>query len=215
MKFFIDTASLEDIREAASLGLLDGVTTNPTLLSREKEDPRQLLLEITKIVSGPVSAEVVSLEADGMVSEAFELRKIADNIVVKIPMTLEGLKAIRQLSEEGIPTNCTLIFSASQALMAAKAGATYASPFVGRLDDISSGGMGLIEQIVKIYRNYDLPTQVLVASVRSPDHVVQAALLGAHVVTMPGKVIQQLASHPLTDRGLEQFLADWEKVVNR
>lgn len=215
MKFFIDTASLDEIREAASLGLLDGVTTNPTLLSREEGDPRQLLLEITKLVSGPVSAEVVSLDAPGMIREAYELRKIADNIVIKIPMTLEGLKAIRELSNDNIATNCTLIFSATQALMAAKAGATYASPFVGRLEDISAPGMGLIQQIVTIYKNYALPTEVLVASVRSPDHVVQSAMLGAHVVTMPAKVIGQLASHPLTDRGLEQFLADWEKVVNR
>jgi transaldolase len=215
MKFFIDTASLDEIREAAALGLLDGVTTNPTLLSREEGDPRQLLLEITKLVSGPVSAEVVSLDAAGMIREAYELRKIADNIVIKVPMTLEGLKAIRALSSDGVETNCTLIFSATQALMAAKAGATYASPFVGRLEDISAPGMGLIEQIVTIYKNYSLRTEVLVASVRSPDHVVQSALLGAHVVTMPAKVISQIASHPLTDRGLEQFLADWEKVTNR
>ncbi len=223
MKFFIDTASVSEIREAASLGLLDGVTTNPSLLSKElaqadsqaNGNPREILLEITKLVPGPVSAEVVALNAEGMVREGLELRGIADNITVKIPMTMEGLKAIRRLSDEGVPVNCTLIFSASQALMAAKAGATYASPFIGRLDDISSDGMRLIEQIIAIYRNYDLPTQVLVASVRSPEHVVQAALLGADVVTMPAKVISQLASHPLTDRGLEQFLADWERVKDR
>lgn len=215
MKFFIDTASLAEIREAAALGLLDGVTTNPTLLSKEEGDPREILLEITKIVPGPVSAEVIALDTDGMVREGLELRRIADNIVVKIPMTLEGLKAIRRLSDESVPTNCTLIFSAPQALMAAKAGATYASPFVGRLDDIAADGMRLIEQAVAIYRNYQLPTQVLVASVRHPEHVVQAALMSAHVVTMPAAVIRQLASHPLTDRGLEQFLADWEKVKNR
>jgi len=215
MKFFVDTASVSDIREAASLGLLDGVTTNPSLLSKEQGDPAQILLEITKIVSGPVSAEVVALDAEGMVREGLELRRIADNIVVKIPMTLEGLKAIRKLSEERVPTNCTLIFSPSQALMAAKAGATYASPFVGRLDDISANGMQLIEQICTIYRNYDISTQVLVASVRGPEHVVQAALMGADVVTMPAKVFPQLASHPLTDKGLSQFLADWEKVKNR
>jgi transaldolase len=212
VQFFIDTASLREIREAASLGLLDGVTTNPTLLSREQGDPRSILLEIAKIVPGPVSAEVIALDAEGMVREAFELRKIADNIVVKVPVTLEGLKAIRRLADEGVPTNCTLIFSATQALMAAKAGATYASPFVGRLDDISADGMGLIEKICRIYRNYQIQTKVLVASVRHPEHVVQAGLLGADVVTMPPKVIGQLASHPLTDRGLEQFLADWEKV---
>jgi transaldolase len=215
MKFFIDTASVSDIREAADLGLLDGVTTNPTLLSKEKGDPREILREITRIVDGPVSAEVTALDAEGMVREALDLRKIADNIVIKIPMTLQGMKALRTLSRQGVPTNCTLIFQAAQALMAAKAGATYASPFVGRLDDISTDGMELIEQICTIYRNYGFDTQVLVASIRHPVHVVQAALLGAHVATMPPKVIAQLAQHPLTDIGLERFLADWEKVKNR
>ena len=215
MKFFIDTASVSDIREAAELGLLDGVTTNPTLLSREEGDPLEILREITKIVEGPVSAEVTALDAEGMVREGLELQKIADNIVIKIPMTLPGMKAIRSLSGQGIQTNCTLIFQAAQALMAAKAGATYASPFVGRLDDLSTDGMELIEQICTIYRNYDFETQVLVASIRHPVHVVQAGLLGAHVATMPPKVISQLAKHPLTDIGLEQFLADWEKVKNR
>jgi transaldolase len=215
MKFFIDTASVSDIREAADLGLLDGVTTNPTLLSKEKGDPREILHEITRIVDGPVSAEVTALDAEGMVREALDLRKIADNIVIKIPMTLQGMKALRTLSRQGVPTNCTLIFQAAQALMAAKAGATYASPFVGRLDDISTDGMELIEQICTIYRNYGFETQVIVASIRHPVHVVQAALLGAHVATMPPKVIAQLAQHPLTDIGLERFLADWEKVKNR
>jgi transaldolase len=215
MKFFIDTASVSDIREAADLGLLDGVTTNPTLLSKEKGDPREILREITRIVDGPVSAEVTALDAEGMVREALDLRKIAENIVIKIPMTLQGMKALRTLSRQGVPTNCTLIFQAAQALMAAKAGATYASPFVGRLDDISTDGMELIEQICTIYRNYGFETQVLVASIRHPVHVVQAALLGAHVATMPPKVIAQLAQHPLTDIGLERFLADWEKVKNR
>jgi transaldolase len=215
MKFFIDTASVSEIREAAALGLLDGVTTNPSLLSKEKGDPREILREITKIVDGPVSAEVTAVDHDGMIAQGQELRKLAENIVVKIPMTLEGLRALRTLSGQGIPTNCTLIFSATQALMAAKAGATFASPFVGRLDDIGADGMQLIEQICTIYRNYDYDTQVLVASVRHPIHVVQAALLGADVVTMPAKVIQQLAAHPLTDIGLERFLADWEKVKNR
>jgi transaldolase len=215
MKFFIDTASLSEIREAAALGLLDGVTTNPSLLSKEKGNPREILREITKIVDGPVSAEVVALDHDGMVREGLELRRIAENIVIKIPMTLEGLKAIRTLSSQGIPTNCTLIFSPTQALMAAKAGATYASPFVGRIDDIASDGMRLIEQACTIYRNYDLATQVLVASVRSPEHIVTAALLGAHVATIPAKVFSQLASHPLTDIGLQTFLADWERVRNR
>jgi transaldolase len=215
MKFFIDTASVSDIREAADLGLLDGVTTNPTLLSREEGDPREILHQITKIVECPVSAEVTALDAEGMEREARELREIADNIVIKIPMTLEGLKALRALSLQGIQTNCTLIFHAAQALMAAKAGATYASPFVGRLDDISTDGMDLIEQICTIYRNYDFETQVLVASIRHPVHVVQAGLLVAHVATMPPKVIGQLAQHPLTDIGLERFLADWEKIKNR
>lgn len=215
MKFFIDTASVAEIREAADLGLLDGVTTNPTLLSKEEGDPRAILREITKIVPGPVSAEVTALDHEGMVREGLELRKIAENIVVKIPMTLEGLKALRSLSGQGVPTNCTLIFNATQALMAAKAGASFASPFVGRLDDIATDGMDLIEQVCTIYRNYELPTEVLVASVRHPIHVVRAAMLGAHVVTMPAKVIGQLAQHPLTDIGLERFLADWEKVKNR
>ena len=190
MKFFIDTANVTEIREAASLGLLDGVTTNPSLLSKEKGDPREILREITKIVDGPVSAEVTALDHDGMISQGLELRKIAENIVVKIPMTLEGLRALRTLSNQGIPTNCTLIFNATQALMAAKAGATLASPFVGRLDDIATDGMQVIEQIRTIYRNYDYDTQVLVASVRHPIHVVQSALMGADVVTMPLKVIQ-------------------------
>lgn len=215
MKFFIDTASVLEIQEAASLGLLDGVTTNPSLLSKEKGAPREILREITKIVDGPVSAEVTALDHDGMVAQGLELRQIAENIVVKIPMTLEGLRALRTLSSQGVPTNCTLVFNATQAIMAAKAGASFASPFVGRLDDISTDGMQLIEQICTIYRNYGYDTQVLVASVRHPMHVVQAALIGAHVVTMPAKVIQQLAAHPLTDIGLERFLADWEKVKNR
>lgn len=215
MKFFIDTASVSDIREAAGMGLLDGVTTNPSLLSKETGSPKEILQEITKIVEGPVSAEVTALDHDGMIAEASELGKIADNIVIKIPMTLEGLKALKTLSSRGIKTNCTLIFSAPQALMAAKAGATYASPFVGRLDDLATDGMELIRQICTIYENYGLATEVLVASVRHPIHVVEAAMLGAHVVTMPPKVIAQLVKHPLTDRGLEQFLADWEKVKNR
>ena len=215
MKFFIDTANLEEIKEAADLGLLDGVTTNPSLLAKESGDPVEIFKEICKIVDGPVSAEVTALDHDGMVREAESLRKIADNIVIKIPMTLEGLKALKTLSQAGVETNCTLIFNATQALMAAKAGATYASPFVGRLDDISADGMHLIEQICTIYRNYDLATQVLVASIRLPQQVTQAALLGAHVSTIPPNVMRQLASHPLTDSGLEKFLADYEKVKNR
>jgi transaldolase len=215
MKFFIDTANLDEIREAASYGLLDGVTTNPTLLSKESGEPRGILREITKLVDGPVSAEVTALDAAGMIAEGLELKKIAENIVVKVPMTLEGLKALRSFAEQGVPTNCTLIFNAVQALMAAKAGASFASPFVGRLDDVSIDGMELIEQICTIYRNYGFDTEVLVASVRHPIHVVQAALLGADVVTLPANVLRQLAKHPLTDIGLERFLADWEKVKNR
>src|SRR5512134_1298811 len=215
MKFFIDTANLEEIREAASYGLLDGVTTNPSLLSKESGDPRAILREITKLVDGPVSAEVTALDAAGMIAEGLELKKIAENIVVKVPMTLEGLKALRSFSEQGVQTNCTLVFNAVQALMAAKAGANFASPFVGRLDDISTDGMELIEQICTIYRNYGFDTEVLVASVRHPIHVVQAALLGADAVTIPANVLRQLAKHPLTDIGLERFLADWEKVKNR
>jgi transaldolase len=215
MKFFIDTANLDEIREAASYGLLDGVTTNPTLLSKESGEPRGILREITKLVDGPVSAEVTALDAAGMIAEGLEPKKIAENIVVKVPMTLEGLKALRSFAEQGVPTNCTLIFNAVQALMAAKAGASFASPFVGRLDDVSIDGMELIEQICTIYRNYGFDTEVLVASVRHPIHVVQAALLGADVVTLPASVLRQLAKHPLTDSGLERFLADWEKVKNR
>ena len=215
MKFFIDTASVKEIREAAALGLLDGVTTNPSLLAKESGDPREILREITKIVDGPVSAEVTALDCEGMLEEAAQLSRIAPNIVIKAPMTLEGLKAIRRLSDQGTQTNCTLIFSATQALMAAKAGATYASPFVGRLDDVSQDGMQLIRSICTIYKNYGYATQVLVASVRHPIHVVQAAEIGAHVVTMPTKVIEQLAQHPLTNIGLERFLADWERVKNR
>ncbi len=215
MKFFIDTANLDEIREAARLGLLDGVTTNPSLLARETGEPMEILREITKLVDGPVSAEVIAVETEGMIREGLELRKIADNIVVKVPMTIDGLKAIRVLSDQDIPTNCTLVFSPTQALLAAKVGATYASPFVGRLDDVSNDGMELIEQICTIYRNYDFETQVLVASVRHPIHVTQAALIGAHVATVPAVVFAQLASHPLTDIGLERFLADWEKIKNR
>jgi len=215
MKFFIDTASVSEIRDAAEMGLLDGVTTNPSLLAKEQGEPRKILEEITKIVEGPVSAEVTALDHEGMVREATALRRIADNIVIKVPMTLEGLKALKTLSSQGVQTNCTLIFSPTQALMAAKAGATYASPFVGRLDDISTDGMELIRQCCTIYANYGLATQVLVASVRHPIHVVTAAMIGAHVVTMPAKVISQLVKHPLTDIGLERFLADWETVKNR
>jgi transaldolase len=212
MKFFIDTANLDEIKQAVDMGILDGVTTNPSLLSKEKGAYRDILTEICKIVPGSVSAEVVAVDAEGMIREGKELAKVADNITVKIPTILEGLKAIKALTSEGIQTNATLIFNPMQALMVAKAGATYASPFVGRLDDISHNGMRLIEKIVTIYENYDYATQVLVASVRSTQHVITAALMGAHVCTIPFKVLSQLMHHPLTDIGLKKFLADWEKV---
>jgi transaldolase len=216
MKFFLDTAHVPHIRDAASAGLVDGITTNPTLLSKEKGDPREIVREIAKIVEGPVNAEVVSLDAEGMVREGLEWRKVAQNIVVKIPMTIEGLKAIRALSEQSVPTNCTLAFTPVQALMAAKAGASYVSPFVGRLDDVQPGsGMEVVEQIVRIFQNYELPTEVLVASIRSPMHVVEAALIGADIATMPYAVLETLSKHPLTDVGIERFLADWEKIKAR
>ena len=211
MKFFIDTANINEIKEAASYGLLDGVTTNPSLVAKEGKNFRELLDEIIKIVDGPISAEVVSTDYEGIMKEAHELAKIHKNIVVKVPLIKEGIKAVKSLSEEGINTNVTLCFSPSQALLAAKAGATYISPFVGRLDDISHDGMALIEQIIQIYENYDFKTQVLVASVRHPLHLVEAALMGAHVATMPFDVIEKLFKHPLTDLGLEKFLSDWKK----
>ncbi len=214
MKFFIDTANLDEIKEAAELGILDGVTTNPSLVAKEKYDIsfKELIGEICKIVPGPVSAEVVSTDVEGMMNEAHDLAKIASNVVVKIPLIKDGLKAVKRLKAEGIKTNVTLCFSPSQALLAAKAGAAFISPFIGRLDDISTEGMELIEQIVTIYGNYGFDTEVLVASVRHPMHVVDAALLGADVVTMPFKVIDQLIKHPLTDIGLEKFLSDWKKT---
>jgi len=212
MKFFIDTANIQEIKKANEWGLVDGVTTNPSLVSKEGRGFKELVKEICSIVDGPISAEAVSLDAEGMIKEARELSKIHKNIVVKIPMTLEGLKAVKVVAKEGIKTNVTLVFSPTQALMAAKAGATYASPFVGRLDDISHNGMDLVSQILSIYENYDFATEVIVASVRHPLHVVDAALLGAHIATIPFKVIEQLSKHPLTDIGIERFLKDWEKV---
>ncbi len=213
MKFFIDTANVEEIREAVSLGVIDGVTTNPSLVAREKRDFRELISEICSIVDGPISAEAVSLDAPGMVAEGLELAGIdRDKIVVKLPMTREGLKACKQLTGMGIKTNVTLIFSPSQALLAAKAGATYVSPFVGRLDDISTIGMDLVEQIVTIFANYDYASEVIVASIRNPLHVVEAAMMGAHVATIPFSVIDALVKHPLTDIGIQKFLKDWEKV---
>ncbi len=215
MKFFIDTANVDEIREAASLGMLDGVTTNPSLVAKEKKDFKKLLEEICAIVDGPISAEVISLEYDGMMKEARELVKIHKNIVVKIPLIKEGLKAVKALSAEGIKSNVTLCFSANQALLAAKAGAYFISPFIGRLDDIGQNGMDLIGQIVTIYRNYGFTTEVLVASVRHPMHVLDAAMIGADICTMPFKVIEQLIKHPLTDIGIERFLADWKKVQGK
>ena len=211
MKFFIDTARIEEIKEAASLGILDGVTTNPSLVSKTGKDFRKLLDEILEIVDGPVSAEVIATDYGGILKEARELSKIHRNIVVKVPLIKEGLKAVRTLSEEGVRTNVTLCFSASQALLAAKAGASYISPFVGRLDDISTNGMDLISQIVQIYRNYNYETEILVASIRHPLHLVEAALIGADVCTMPFAVINKLFNHPLTDVGLDKFLNDWKK----
>ena len=210
MKFFLDTASVKEIQEAASLGLLDGVTTNPSLVAKEGRVFREVLVEICNIVDGPISAEVVSIEADAMVKEGRELAKIHKNIVVKVPLIAEGLKATKRLAAEGIRVNVTLCFSPTQALLAAKAGAWCVSPFIGRLDDISSDGMELIRQIVTIYKNYDFKTYVLVASVRHPQHVVEAALVGGHICTMPFAIFQQMVKHPLTDIGLKKFLADWD-----
>lgn len=212
MKFFIDTANTKEIREAWEIGVIDGVTTNPSLISKEKRNPVEILREICEIVDGPVSAEVVSLEAEGMVKEAQELAKIHKNIVIKIPMTKDGLKAVKKLSSLGIKTNVTLIFSPNQALLAAKAGATFVSPFVGRLDDITHYGMDLVAQILEIYENYAFDTEVIVASIRNPLHVLDAARMGAHIATIPFSVIEQLSKHPLTDIGIEKFLKDWEKV---
>lgn len=212
MQFFIDTANINEIKEANELGILDGVTTNPSLVAKEGKDFIELLKEIVQIVDGPISAEVISTDADGMVKEAIELSKIHKNIVIKIPLIKDGLKAVKILSAKNINTNVTLCFSPTQALLAAKAGATYISPFVGRLDDVSHNGMDLIAQIVQIYRNYNFKTKVLVASVRHPLHIVDAALMGADVVTIPFDVINKLFKHPLTDIGIERFLKDWEKT---
>ncbi len=215
MKFFLDTANVKEILEAASLGLLDGVTTNPSLVAKEGRSFKEVLVEICNIVDGPISAEVVSLEADAMVKEGKELAKIHKNIVVKVPLIAEGLKATKRMAAEGIKVNVTLCFSPTQALLAAKAGAWCVSPFIGRLDDISSNGMELIRQILTIYRNYDFKTQVLVASVRHPQHVVEAALAGGHICTMPFSIFQQMVKHPLTDSGLKKFLADWEAQTKK
>jgi len=212
MKFFIDTANLEEIKEATSIGILDGVTTNPTLISRENEEPIALLKKISDVVDGPIAAEVVSLDWEGIVKEGKELAKINNNIVVKIPINKDGLKAVKALNALNIKTMVTLIFTPIQALLAARAGANYITPFVGRLDDISSPGMDLIANIVQVYNNYDLNTAVIVASIRDPVHVLEAAMIGADISTIPLKVIEQLVKHPLTDKGIESFLKDWEKV---
>jgi len=211
MKFFIDTANIEEIKKGVALGMVDGVTTNPSLIARENKPFEELLQEICDLVDGPVNGEVISLDAEGMVEEGRKLAAFHPNIVVKIPMTTEGLKAVKILSSENIRTNVTLIFSSMQALMAAKAGAAYVSPFVGRLDDVSQVGMDLVSDIMNIYGNYGYETEIIVASIRSPIHVVEAALIGADIATIPLKVIEQLAKHPLTDIGMEKFLADWEK----
>lgn len=215
MKLFIDTANIDDIREANLLGVIDGVTTNPTLVSKEGKDFMSIIKEICQIVDGPISVEAVSTDSEGMLKEAREFAQVHSNVVVKLPMTRDGLIATKQLATEGIRVNMTLVFSPSQALLAAKAGAAYVSPFVGRLDDISHWGMDLVEQIITIFDNYAFETEVIVASVRNPLHVVEAALLGADIATVPFKTILQLIKHPLTDRGIEQFLKDWKKVKKR
>ena len=215
MKFFLDTGSIDEIRKANELGILDGVTTNPSLLAKEQKPYMEILREITTMVKGPISAEVTATDTAGMIREGREFAKIADNIVVKVPIIKAGVPAIKQLSSEGIEVNVTLCFSPLQALIAAKAGARFISPFIGRLDDVSTEGMKLIEDIVTIYTNYGLKTKVLVASVRHPMHVVEAALIGADICTMPFSVFDKLLNHPLTDVGLKNFLADWEKVTRK
>lgn len=212
MKFFIDTANIEEIKEAHRMGMVDGVTTNPSLIAKENKEFKALIQEICAIVDGPVSAEVISLDTDGMVREARDLAKLHDNVVVKVPMTVDGLKAVRTLAAEGIQTNVTLVFSPLQALMAAKAGASFVSPFVGRLDDLSQDGMALVEQIVEIYGNYAFETEIIVASVRNPLHVLDAAMMGADIATIPFNVLSKLAAHPLTDKGIQAFLDDWKKA---
>jgi transaldolase len=212
MKFFIDTANIDEIKEANDMGMVDGVTTNPSLIAKEGRDFEEIIKEICEIVDGPISAEVVSTDTEGMLEEARKLAKIHNNIVVKIPMLVDGLKATRKLSEDGIKTNVTLVFSPLQALMAAKAGATYVSPFIGRLDDISQEGLLLVEQIVEIYSNYAFDTEIIVASIRNPLHVLESALMGADIATIPFNVLSKLAAHPLTDKGLKAFLDDWNRA---
>jgi transaldolase len=212
MKIFLDTASIESIKKFVDMGVVDGITTNPTLISREKGHPEDIMREIVKIVKGPVNLEVVGTNTEDMVEEGLRLKKFGENVVVKVPMTMDGLKAIKQLSEYKIKTNVTLIFSSNQALLAAKAGASYVSPFIGRLDDVGQEGMVVIKEIVQIFRNYSYQSEVLVASVRHPIHVIEAGKLGAHIVTLPPDILAKMLSHPLTDKGLSLFLSDWEKV---
>lgn len=212
MKIFIDTANIEEIKKAHALGILAGVTTNPTLIAKEGVDFKERLKEICAIVDGSVSAEVISLDAEGMIKEGEELAQIAPQITIKVPMTLEGLKAVHAFSQKGIKTNVTLIFSANQALLAARAGATYVSPFVGRLDDLGHSGVQLIGEIAEIFALHQIDTEIIAASIRHPQHVTQAALQGAHIATIPYKVLEQMSKHPLTDRGIEQFLADWQSI---
>jgi transaldolase len=212
MKFFLDTANILEIREANTMGMVDGVTTNPSLIAKEGRGFEDIIREICAIVDGPVSAEVIAVDTRGMIGEAEKLAAIHQNIVVKIPMTIDGMKAVRELAGMGIKTNVTLVFSPLQALMAAKAGATFVSPFVGRLDDLSQTGMALVEQIVDIYSNYAFDTEIIVASIRNPLHVLESALMGADIATIPFGVLKKLADHPMTDKGLKAFLADWEKV---
>jgi transaldolase len=215
MKFFLDTANIEQIRDAASLGLIEGVTTNPSLISKEKKPFKDIIQEICKIVDGPISAEVTCSDYKGMIEEALKLSDIHKNIVIKVPITKDGLKAVKSLSDQGVKTNVTLIFSATQALLAAKAGASYVSPFVGRLDDISTDGMNLVAEIQQIYRNYFFETEVIIASIRHPIHVLQAAMMGADIATVPYDVLMKLIKHPLTDIGIEKFMCDWKKVEHK
>lgn len=212
MKFFIDTANIDEIKEASSMGMVDGVTTNPSLIAKEGGNFEEIIKNICEVVDGPISAEVISLDAEGMIKEARSLAALHKNIVIKIPMTVDGIKATRKLSEEGIKTNVTLIFSPLQALMAAKAGATYVSPFIGRLDDLSHEGLLLVEQIAQIYSNYEFETEIIVASIRNSLHVLESAIIGADIATIPFNVLSKLAGHPMTDKGLKAFLDDWKKV---
>ena len=212
MKIFLDTANIESIKKNSDMGLVDGITTNPTLLSKEKGNPSEIMLQIVKIVKGPVSLEVIGTTMDEMVEEAHRLKKYGQNVVVKIPMIPDGLKVVKKLKEEGIQTNVTLVFSANQAILAAKAGAAYVSPFIGRLDDTGQDGMTIIKDIVQIFKNYQFNTNVLVASIRHPLHVIEAGKIGAHVVTLPPEILGKMLSHPLTDKGLSTFISDWEKI---